>query len=382
MRSLKASVAARRHEALDCRTYAVSSIVPVTGPAPRLLFVPVSGPYGMGEYARSLAIARAAHARWPQAAVHFLLSARAPYAAATPFPHTLLPASPTLHTPEVVAAIAGFRPDVVIFDNAGRSAQLAAARRAGARVIYISSRARQRRKGFRWLWMRILAEHWIAYPAFIAGAPRPLERLKLRLLGRPRLRYLDYILAPPAASAGDAAATPLAAGVLVVPGGGTGHPGARDAIAQFHGAAVQLGAEGIPTTFVGPVPAGAAPAANVEVFASLPQADLAARLRRAALVVVNGGDTLLQAIACGLPCVAVPIAKDQHARIRRCAAAGIAVAAALDARQIADRALGLWRDTPARTALAGRAAGLQLRDGIAVALDGIAAALRPAAESG
>ena len=29
-------------------------------PAPRLLFVPVSGPYGMGEYARSLAIARMA----------------------------------------------------------------------------------------------------------------------------------------------------------------------------------------------------------------------------------------------------------------------------------------------------------------------------------
>jgi hypothetical protein len=74
--------------------------------APRLLFVPVSGLYGMGEYARSLSIARAAQARWPKASIHFLLSREAPYAAATPFAHTLLPSSPTFQTP---AASRGLR---------------------------------------------------------------------------------------------------------------------------------------------------------------------------------------------------------------------------------------------------------------------------------
>ena len=47
---------------------------------------PVSGVYGMGEYARSLAIARAASRRWPGAAIHFILSRDAPYAADAPFP--------------------------------------------------------------------------------------------------------------------------------------------------------------------------------------------------------------------------------------------------------------------------------------------------------
>ena len=329
----------------------------------------------MGEYARSLCIARAAQLRWPAASVHFLLSAQAPYAAATPFAHTLVPSSPTFHTPEVVACIRAFRPDVVVFDNAGRTAQLAAARTAGAAVIYISSRARQRRKGFRWRWMGILDEHWIAYPQFIAGAPRFLERLKISLRGRPRLRYLDYILAGAAAVVAPpaAAASPFA---LVVPGGGTGHPGAADAVARFHQAAVALGAAGVPTVFVGPVPQGTGDADHVEVFASLPQAQLAQKLRQSTLVVVNGGSTLLQAIGCGRACVAVPIAKDQHERIRRCTGADVAIAAPLQADAIAAAALGLWRDEPARSALAARATAAGLTDGVEVALRGIAASLR------
>jgi hypothetical protein len=48
---------------------------------PRVLFVPVSGPYGMGEFARCSAIARGVLARWPGASVHFLVSRHAPYAA-------------------------------------------------------------------------------------------------------------------------------------------------------------------------------------------------------------------------------------------------------------------------------------------------------------
>ena len=334
----------------------------------------------MGEYARSLAIARGAQAHWPAAVVHFLLSAQAPYAAGTPFGHTLLPSSPTFHSERVIACMRDFRPDAVIFDNAGRTRQLAAARRLGAALIYISSRPRQRRKGFRWRWMGLLDEHWIAYPRFIAGAPGAIERLKLRLRGRPRLRYLDVILSPAAPAA--LAAPAAAPGVLVVPGGGTGHPGAADAVARFAAAARQIGAAGVPTVFVGPV-AGApgalapnVPAPNVEFHASLPQAELAALLRTAGLVLVNGGSTLLQAIACGRACVAVAIAGDQRERIRRCVAAGVALEAPLQERRMAAVALALWHDAAARAALAERARGLGLADGIEVAVAGIAAALR------
>ena len=335
-----------------------------------MLFVPVSGPFGMGEFARSSALARAVQLRWPAAGVHFVLSREAPYAAEVPFPVTLLPASPTFHSAEVIELIRTWRPHVVVFDNAGRTAQLRAAHRSGARVVYISARRRQRRKAFRLRWMQLIDEHWIAYPEFIAGSLTFVERLKERLLRRPTVRYLDVILArarPAHDGDGPAASQEPGDFVLVVPGGGTGHPGADEAVAQFMDAARTLAARGVATVYVGP--GGVGP---------LPQAELAQLMRSARLVVANGGSTLLQAIACGAACIAVPIAKDQFERTRRCVAAGVAVGAARDAAGIVGAVDRLLQDEPQRAALAGRAAGLGLADGVEVAIQALAALLESA----
>jgi len=355
-------------------------------PEPRIAFIPVSGIYGMGEYARSLAIAQAASRRWPGAAIHFVLSRAAPYAAATPFPATLLPASPTFHSAQVIEWLEKWRPDVVIFDNAGRGTQLRAAHRQGASVVYISARRRQRRKAFRWRWMALIDEHWIAYPQFIAGPLGAMERLKLRLLGRPRVRYLDVILSRTDPAQRDAILARAGCGtqpfVLMVPGGGTGHPGAHDAAARFTAAARTLAASGVATVYVGPVGAiGAdqsAPAdQNWHPLGPLPQAELAQLMRASRLIVANGGSTLLQAIACGAACIAVPIAKDQIERTRRCAAAGVAVAASLDSASIVHAVEELWRNEPQRAALAGRAARLGLADGVDVAIQALEGMLAP-----
>ncbi len=300
-----------------------------------------------------------------------MLSRAAPYAAGLPFPRTLLPSSATFHSAAVIELIEAWRPHVVVFDNAGRTAQLRAARRAGARVVFISSRPRQRSKAFRLHWMRLLDEHWIAYPKFIAGSLSALERLKLKLLRRPAVRYLDVILsqAAPVRHAQILAQTGCDAQryALVVPGGGTGHPGAGGAVEQFLAAARLLAARGIMTVFVGPA-GDAAPAAPLRFVGSLPQSDLGVLMRHARLIVANGGSTLLQAIACGAACVAVPIAADQLARIRRCVQAGVAVEATLDGAHIAQSVSALWDDEPARAALARRAAGLVLADGVEVAI--------------
>ncbi len=379
--------------------------------APRILFVPVSGAYGMGEYARSLAIARAARRHWQGAAIRFVLSREAPYAAATPFPTTLLASSPTFHSAAVIALLEEWRPDVVIFDNAGRTAQLRAARRLGARIVYISARPRQRRKAFRWRWIRLIDEHWIAYPEFIAGRLRFFERLKLGLAGRPIVRYLDVILSRADLDQRGAILSRTGCGagtfVLVVPGGGTGHPGADDAVGQFLAAARSLAARGVPTVYVGPKDAsananGGAPGGvaiiggtaaigdaptiagadtipgvagtdpiletNWHHLGPLPQAELAELMHSARLIVANGGSTLLQAIACGNACIAVPIAKDQTERTRRCVAAGVAAAAALDAASIVQAADRLLQNEPQRAALAARAARLGLADGIDIAM--------------
>ena len=334
--------------------------------------MPVSGAYGMGEYARSLAIARAAIGRWPQAEIRFLLSRQAPYAAGVPFSAVLLPSSPTFHSAEVIRELQQFRPHIVIFDNAGRTAQLRAARRAAARIVYISARARQRRKAFRLSWMQLIDEHWIAYPQFIAGGLGFWERCKLRLLGRPVVRYLDVILARGAPQT-EAPAPPDGSYVLVVPGGGTGHPGAHDAVAQFKGAARSLAAAGAPTIFVGPAGEEGEEISGLRWLAPLPQADLMALMRSARVVIANGGSTLLQGIACGCACVAVPIAGDQKQRIDACVAAQVAVASSLQASDIVATTQRLLQDEPQRAALAKRAAALRLADGVEIAINALAA---------
>jgi predicted glycosyltransferase len=348
---------------------------------PRILFVPVSGEFGVGEYARSLAIARAVRRQWPQASIHFILSRQAPYAGSAPYPATLLDSSPTFHTAAVSEAIEKFKPHIVIFDNAGRTAQLRAAHRAGARIIYISSRSRQRRKAFRWRWMRLIDEHWIAYPKFIAGSLGFFERFKLGRLHRPVVRYLDVILSR-AESSKDSIMVREGLRpegyVLVVPGGGTGHPRAGDATATFLAAAKLLADTGL-TIFVGPTatadavapsgsPSSQSPSARLRCFNALPQAELAALMSGARLVIANGGSTLLQAIACGRACIAIPIAQDQYQRIQRCVDAGVAIAAKLEATSMVQAAGELLRDESARASLARRASALQLADGIDVAM--------------
>jgi hypothetical protein len=352
----------------------------------RVLFVPVSSPRGFGEYARAREIARAAQQRWPDAQLHFVLSAEAPYARECPFPATLLPGSATLHTPQVVALLRSFQPQLVIFDNAGRTAQLRAAQRLGSRVVYISARRRQRRKAFRWHWMRLIDEHWIAYPEFIAGRIGRLERLKLKFAGRPVVRYLDVILSRADAAQRGAILRRAGCGagtfVLLVPGGGTGHPGAGDAVDEFLAAGRALAAAGVATVWVGPAEAGPGGAAglppNWHPLGPLPQDELAELMRSARLIIANGGSTLLQAIACGGACIAVPIAKDQAERTRRCVAAGVAAAATLDAAGIVQAANRLLQNEPQRAALAGRAGHLALADGIEVALRALDGLVEPA----
>jgi spore coat polysaccharide biosynthesis predicted glycosyltransferase SpsG len=306
-----------------------------------VLFVPVSGRRGMGEYARSLALATAVAQRSPQLEIHFAVSREAPYAADTRFPKTLLPSSPTFNTTEMMQLIWKLRPTLVVFDNAGRTAQLRAAVKAGARVIFVSSRRRQRRKAYRWRWMRMLDEHWIAYPEFIAGGPTLVERLKLAWLGRPELRYLDAVLPLPDAelAARLTSKFDINAGeyVLVVPGGGSGHPGAEDAPQIVANGARQIAEAGVPTVLVGVE--SPAQTAHLRATPRMPMAELAELIRGARLVVSNGGDTLLQTIACGRPCVAVPIAGDQAFRIEKCERAGLARGAKLDANEIARAAL-------------------------------------------
>jgi hypothetical protein len=276
----------------------------------------------------------------------------------------------------VYETIRQFKPHVVVFDNAGRTRQLQAARALGARVVFISSRVRQRRKAFRLRWMRLIDEHWVAYPEFVAGALGPLERLKLRVMGRPVQRFLDVILARGKGKV-DLPGSPY---VLFIPGGGTGHPGVNDAARRFFEAARIVRDAGTLAVFAGPLQdaPSSAGAEGVRQIGTVAQADLWQWMQGARVIVANGGATLLQAIASGGACVAVPIAQDQALRIERCVGAKAAVAASLDTADMALAASRLLRDEASRQSLAQRAAQLKLTNGVEVAVQALSRLLREA----
>lgn len=333
---------------------------------PRILFVPVSGPSGMGEFARARSLADALKARWPIIETHFVLHRDAPYAQNFHHPATLVPASPTLCTAAVQRVIADYVPHVVVFDNAGRTGALRSARRAGARVIYVSSRGRQRYKAFRLRWMSLLDEHWISYPEAIAGGPSAFERFKLRLLGQPQLRFLDTVLAPADAAAAQALLADFGVpDLLIVPGGGSQFHDSSMTPAHFARWGAAIAAAGFRVLFVAG-PAFAAPGTSSSgwrLVRGVSGGALRVLLERSRLVLVNGGDTLLQALALGKPCVAVPIAGDQAARIERCAqletiSAPLQRASAsadINENAALDECLRLLRDDTACAALAIRA---------------------------
>ncbi|MFM7706461.1 MAG: glycosyltransferase family 9 protein [Gammaproteobacteria bacterium] len=335
------------------------------GAPPRALFVPVSGPSGMGEFARARGLADALKARWPELETHFLVHRDAPYARGFHHPLTLLPASPTLCTAEVAAAIRAFRPGVVVFDNAGRSGALHAARAAGAHAVYVSSRSRQHYKAFRLRWMRLLDDHWISYPAPIAGPLTTLERLKLRLMGRPAIRFLDAAIAPPDAAAADALLSGGASPeVIIVPGGGSQFHDSAMTPARFARWGEALAARGHEVVFVaGPsFTAEIAPSPRLRVLRGVGGGALMALLMRSRMVLVNGGDTLLQTIVLGKPCVAVPIAGDQAARIAACTALGAAAAPKPD--DVVATCAALLGDTARLDALAAAARGAGFTDAL------------------
>lgn len=348
----------------------------MTSDAPRILFIPVSAPRGVGEYARACEMANAVVRRWPAARVHFVLNKMAPYAASVTFPTTWLPSSATFHPREVCALIRDFRPTLVIFDNAGRTSMLRAAHRVGASIVYVSSRPRQRRRAFRLRWMHLLDEHWIAYPEFIAGALSPVERLKLASMRRPVLRYMDTILPeiPPAEAAAQLARFGLQSEnyVLVVPGGGTGHPGAERGPEIMADAAVKLAKHGYITLFVGG--SSVVRPSEISLLQTVPRlsmTELIPLIQHARIVITNGGDTLLQALACSRVCIAAAIAHDQSARIDRCEAAGLVIGSELEAVALERAALSLLSDEQKRSDQLALIARHPVTNGMGTALEAI-----------
>jgi putative intracellular protease/amidase len=110
------------------------------------------------------------------------------------------------------------------------------------------------------------------------------------------------------------------------------------------------------------VPASGLP--NLRLLPRISPDEVQHLLADAAIVVSNGGTTMIHTLAHGRPLVAVPLASDQDRRIRRAARLQIAVRAARDPRSIAAAAAALLADRDRQDAMARRIAQLGIANGV------------------
>jgi hypothetical protein len=357
------------------------AIASSTSQKPRVLFVPVSGPHGSGELMRCLIIARELRRAEPGIDSHFLVSRNAVFREAVDFPVHDCDDSPTRSTPQVLATLAALRPRVVVFDNAGRTEQLRAARRGGARLVFTSRSPRLRWKAFRVTWLRLLDEHWIVFPKFVTGGLSLVERAKLWFAQDYRVRHLDTLFTPSLPREREAwlAAQGLSEGqyTLFVPGGrGEQQANGLDPAELFVDAASRYAGETRATAVVltGRVAADtpASTAASLRLLPRVRPEEVQHLLAAAARVVSNGGTSLIHALAHGKEIVTVPLAADQARRIRRAARLGVVIAAKPHPEDIARAVTALARDPERGAIMRGRVAALRLVNGV----DEAVAALR------
>jgi hypothetical protein len=342
---------------------------------PRFLFVPVSGPGGAGEYYRALAIARGVERRWPHSAIHFLVNRNANYAESVPYPSTQLDGTPTHSGRAVIECLNAQRPNIVIFDSAGRARQLRAAARLGARRVYISSRVKTRWKGFRLRRMRYLDEHWIAGPELLALRLGPLERFKLWLIPTLKVRFLPACFEAPEAALAQAVLSRYGLSprsfVLFCPGGAGRFRGLAHGPTVYRDAARVVAERcAVPAIVVGVPSDDATP--KVITVPALPNAELMALAAAAQICVINGGSLLPQCLAQGAACVCAPIAGDQQRKIDEAAAQGLVRATAFNSGAIAAVTAALLADPAAVAGLRQGTAALGLRNGVEVAIEALA----------
>lgn len=342
----------------------------VDAPPVRVLFSPVSGPGGAGELMRCLIIARELARAEPTADIRFLVNRNAVFRESVNFPIIDCDASPTNSTAQVLATISSFRPDVMVFDNSGRTSQLRAAKRAGARLVFSSRAPKLRWKAFRPKWMRLLDEHWIVFPTFVTGGLTRIERFKLGLFPRYAVRQFDTLFTPstPAARNAWLQGHGLQPGsfVVFVPGGRGEATRVAEPAELFIAAAREFAAATGSRTVVltGRKSVERAVDPNLLLLPRVEPDHVQHLLAEALFVVSNGGSTMIHVLAHGRPIVSIPLAGDQDRRIQRAVRLQIAETAERTPAAIAATATRLLHEPERRAALSRRTAELGIANGV------------------
>jgi len=149
-----------------------------------VLFIPVSSPSGIGEYMRSMIIAKALTVRWPNVKIHFILNDQVAYLNECHYTVHTCKGSPTKDVVRVNDIIDSVNPDLVIFDASGRAKQFKQAKAVGAKVAFISQHNKKRSRGLKLNRLLNIDIHWVVQPDYCIKEVSYWQRAKLTFFNK------------------------------------------------------------------------------------------------------------------------------------------------------------------------------------------------------
>ncbi|MDQ7048454.1 MAG: CDP-glycerol glycerophosphotransferase family protein [Enterobacterales bacterium] len=319
---------------------------------PVILFVPVSSSQGVGEYTRSLILAQSIEQEIPQATIHFILNKHMSQGQSCPFQVHTSNHSATKDTPKVKQVIDQIRPDLVIFDCAGRGRQFSYAKSRGAKVVFIVQHRKKRARGLKLHRLLNSDCQWVVQPHFAIPPLNIIERLKLKLFKQPAPKNIGAILpkiSPEEKQALLKKHELQGKDFFLFSAGSGAHEKQGLLIADiFYRAAKDFQQQtGIMAVMVfGPnypnkLPQTGLSADQPLCFGRLNSQDFIILLEAAIGRVLGAGDTLLQSIELGKPSVAAVVSKDQPPRLAACEKRQLVLVAQTSEQDICDKAVEL-----------------------------------------
>ena len=316
-----------------------------------VLFIPVSSPSGIGEYMRSMIIAKSLTLRWPNVKIHFILNDQVSYLNDCHYSVHTCKGSPTKGTSRVNEIIESVNPDLVIFDASGRAKQFKQAKTAGAKVAFISQHNKKRSRGLKLNRLFNTDIHWVVQPDYCIKGLSYWQRAKLAFFNKEapknigpvfelsnrdhQIKLLEqYHLINQAVENED---------YFVFNAGSGGHKIKDKLAAELYyqvAQAFQLKTKMKCIILFGSNYPNALPKhKDIICIKNIENKDFITLLSNAKGCVISAGDTLLQCIALHKPCVAAAVSPDQPARLRLCQNEHLVLAADPNHESIVQQAL-------------------------------------------
>lgn len=327
-------------------------------PLESILFIPVSSTQGIGEYSRSLIIAKRLHRNYPKASIHFILNKNAPYTKECPFKTYLSQGSPTKDTPSVKQSIDSCKPDLVIFDCSGRAAQFQYAKESGAKVIFISQHRKKRSKGLSFKRLPNIDLHWVVQPDFMMPELTFFEKIKLNFYKKEFPKNIGAVFSETNEKQEKECLNKFNLtkdNFFLFNAGSGGHKVNGELVSDiFYQALLTFTQEtGISAIIVfgsnypNKIPKALDKTLSGKVIAvsSINNEEFIALLKAAKGRVISAGDTLMQSIQLQKSCVATAISKDQPKRLNTCHQLGLVIKASASSNSLSKQAKKLLEKT-------------------------------------